>query len=188
MNQKLMMMLVLLGVSLQTQSATAAPADGAAQHSTAVERGRYLVHGMGCADCHTPLKMGANGPEPDQERMFSGHPEYLEMPEVPSLPPGPWMVVSSATNTAWAGPWGVSYTTNITPDPETGIGRWTEDEFLNTIRSARHMGRGRPILPPMPVFAMQNLTDEDLRSIYSYLMTVPPIRNQVPQAAPPVAH
>ena len=59
-------------------------------------------------------------------------------------------VPAAATNTAWSGPWGVSFTANLTPDPETGLGRWTLRNFMDTIRSGRHMGRGRPILPPMP--------------------------------------
>jgi mono/diheme cytochrome c family protein len=189
MKRIMMILIVLLGPTISAvQEASAAAPTSASGHAAAVERGRYLVNGAGCGDCHTPLKMGANGPEPDMERMLSGHPDYLGMPEVPTLPPGPWMVVSSATNTAWAGPWGVSFTANITSDPETGIGKWTEDEFVGAIRSGRHMGRGRPILPPMPVPAIQNLTDEDLASIYAYLMTVPPIRNQVPQPRPPMAN
>ena len=65
--------------------------------------GKYLVKTSGCHDCHTPFKMGANGPEPDMSRMLSGHPEGLQMPPVPALPPGPWLVVSAATNTAHAG-------------------------------------------------------------------------------------
>ena len=87
-----------------------------------VLRGQYLVNTGGCGDCHTPLKMGKNGPEPDASRLLSGHPQALKMPPVPKLPAGPWLVVSSATNTAWAGPWGVSFTANLTPDVETGLG------------------------------------------------------------------
>ena len=49
-------------------------------------RGKYLVNTAGCHDCHTPFKMGANGPEPDLSRMLSGHPESLVMPPVPALP------------------------------------------------------------------------------------------------------
>ena len=62
-------------------------------------------------------------------RMLSGHPESLQMPPVPALPEGPWLIVSSATNTAWAGPWGVSYTANLTPDADTGLGKWTVRDF-----------------------------------------------------------
>ena len=65
------------------------------------------------------------------------------MPPAPALPEGPWQVVASGTNTAWAGPWGVSFTANLTPDAETGLGKWTERDFIATIRTGRHMGRGR---------------------------------------------
>jgi hypothetical protein len=164
-------------------AASSSSTDGA---KSVVERGRYLVNSFGCIDCHTPLKLGANGPEPDAARMFSGHPESLVMPPAPKLPDGPWLVTASATNTAWAGPWGVSFTANLTPDKETGIGSWTEQDFIDTVRSARHQGRGRAILPPMPIQALANMTDDDLRSIFAFLHTVPAIKNRVPEpVAPP---
>ncbi len=130
--------------------ALAAPA--LAQEDTAtddqVARGKYLVTIAGCNDCHTPLKMGANGPEPDMSRMLSGHPQSLEMPPAPA-PQDPWAFAAAVTNTAWAGPWGVSFTANLTPDRETGLGKWTLRNFVETIRTGRHLGRGRAILPPM---------------------------------------
>ena len=48
--------------------------------SEALARGKYLVTVAGCNDCHTPLKMTAEGPKPDMDRMLSGHPEQLAMP------------------------------------------------------------------------------------------------------------
>ncbi len=86
-----------------------------------VERGRYLVSIMGCHDCHTPWKMGANGPEPDMTRALSGHPEGFAMTTPPALT-GTWLSAGAATNTAYAGPWGISYTANLTPDQNTGSG------------------------------------------------------------------
>ena len=151
----------------------------------AAKRGEYLVTTGGCGDCHTPLKMGANGPEPDAGRMLSGHPEALAMPPVPKLPSGPWLTVVSATNTAWAGPWGVSFTANITSDGETGIGRWTAKQFVDTMRTGRHLGVGRPVLPPMPIPAYRHFSDADLAAIFAYLQTVPAVRNRVPQPLPP---
>jgi mono/diheme cytochrome c family protein len=151
----------------------------------AVERGRYLVNTSGCHDCHTPFKLGVNGPEPDMSRALSGHPEQLAMPPAPQLPAGPWLVVSSATNTAHAGPWGVSFTANLTPDDETGLGRWTQKNFVDTIRTGRHMGRGRPVLPPMPIPVYNNFSDADLAAIYAYLRTVPALKNRVPEPQPP---
>jgi mono/diheme cytochrome c family protein len=150
-----------------------------------IARGRYMVNAGACHDCHTPLKMGPDGPAPDMSRALSGHPASLQMPPAPQLPPGPWLVSASATNTAWAGPWGVSFTANLTPDPETGTGSWTRQNFIDTIRNGRHMGAGRPLLPPMPAPAYANLTDEDLGAIYAYLRTIPAISNKVPAPIPP---
>lgn len=153
-----------------------------------VERGQYLVTALACTDCHTPWVVGPQGPAPDETRLLSGHPEALVMPPAPRLAEGPWTTVVSGTNTAWAGPWGVSYTANLTPDEETGLGRWSEEQFLETLRSARHLGRGRPLLPPMPAQAIASLTDEDLRSVFAYLRSIPAVRNAVPAPLPPSAH
>ena len=90
-----------------------------------------------------------------------------------------------ATMTSWAGPWGVSFTRNLTPDKETGLGDWTEQNFVETIRTGRRMGKGRELLPPMPVQAFKNMTDEDLKSIFAYLKTIPTIKNKVPEPLPP---
>lgn len=147
-----------------------------------VERGRYLVTAMACNDCHTPLKMTDHGPEPDMSRMLSGHPEAMKMPAPPKLPEGPWLWLGGATNTAFSGPWGVSYAFNLTPDQNTGLGIWTEDMFIRAIRTGRHMGTSRQIMPPMPWPAFRNLNDADLKSIYAYLRTIPAVRNQVPTA------
>ena len=171
-----------------TPNATNTVQSQAALTARRVERGRFLVGIGGCNDCHTPLKMGANGPEPDMSRMLSGHPHDLVMPPAPKIN-GPWMYVGGVTNTAFSGPWGVSYARNLTPDQVSGLGIWDEQMFVKTIRTGRHMGVSRPLLPPMP---WQNInqaltSDEDLKSIYAYLRTIKPIRNEVPDAivAPP---
>jgi mono/diheme cytochrome c family protein len=155
--------------------------------STKLARGKYLVTIAGCNDCHTPWKPGPNGAEPDMSRMLSGHPEGMAMPPAPTLPTGPWLVSAAGTNTAWSGPWGVSFTANLTPDAETGLGRWTLRNFVDTIRTGRHMGRGRPILPPMPIPMYKHMTDDDLEAVYTYLQSIPAIRNQVPEPRPPAA-
>ena len=149
------------------------------------KRGEYLVNGMGCGDCHTPMKLGPSGPEADTSRNLSGHPQSLVMPPVPELPKGPWMAVVSATFTSWAGPWGVSFTANLTPDRATGLGAWNSKTFVDTIRSGRVMAKGRELLPPMPVAALQNMTDADLASMFAYLRTIPTIVNKVPEPIPP---
>jgi hypothetical protein len=150
-----------------------------------VERGRYLVMAMGCNDCHTPWKLGEKGPEPDMTRMLSGHPEVLKLPPPPVLPAGPWGFVGALTMTAWSGPWGISYTANLTPDPETGIGAWSEQTFVRAMRTGKHMGVGRPILPPMPWNWYATMTDDDLKAMFAYLESIPPIRNKVPDPVPP---
>lgn len=148
---------------------------------TPVERGKYLVNAMGCDDCHTPAKLGPNGPEPDMSHRLSGHPETMKVTTGAKLTM-PWMVAASVTFTAWSGPWGISYTANLTPDQNTGLGIWTEDMFVKAIREGKHMATSRPILPPMPWPAFRNLTDEDLKAIFAFLRTVPPIANHVPDA------
>jgi hypothetical protein len=150
-----------------------------------IKRGEYLVTIGGCNDCHTPWKMGANGvPEMDMSRMLSGHPEGMPLPPPPK-PVGPWMISATATNTAWAGPWGISYTMNLTPDENTGIGIWTEEMFFKAMRTGKHMGTSRPINPPMPWFNYGKATDEDLRSIFAYLRSIPPIKNRIPDYEEP---
>ncbi len=150
-----------------------------------IARGAYLVKIMVCNDCHTPFKMGPKGPEPDMSRMLSGHPQDLVMPPPPKLGNGPWIASFAATNTAWAGPWGVSYTANLTPDPETGLGKWSANTFMQALRTGKHEGVGRPILPPMPYPWFAQATDEDLRAIFAYLQSIPPVKNKVPQPIEP---
>lgn len=150
-----------------------------------LEHGKYLVTIAGCNDCHTPLKVGPDGPGPDMTRMLSGHPESLEMPPAPALPEGPWAVTAAETFTAWSGPWGVSYTANLTPDAETGLGRWTLQNFKDTLRTGRRMGRGRPILPPMPIAMYRHFTDEDIEAVFTYLQSIPAVKNRAPEPLPP---
>ena len=79
----------------------------------------------------------------------------------------------------------MSYAINLTSDPETGIGKWRESEFVQAIKTGKHLGVGRPILPPMPWPAYRNLSDADLKAMFAFLKTVPPIKNRAPDAAPP---
>jgi mono/diheme cytochrome c family protein len=184
---------ILTGILLSAVAGPAIRATGdggqatpaAAANRARVERGAYLVHAMGCNDCHTPYKMGPNGPEPDMSRQLTGHPAGLVMPPPPKLPEGPWVGTAAGTNTAFAGPWGVSFTANLTPDPETGLGRWTEDMFIATMKTGRHQGKGRPILPPMPYPNVGGLNDEDIRAVFAYLQSLPPVSNRVPAPIDP---
>jgi len=180
--------------ALSAQTADAPVATSSAPRATTPEddearlaRGKYMVTVSACNDCHTPFKMGATGPEPDMTRMLSGHPESLQIAAPPSPLAAPWVMSGAHTNTAWAGPWGVSFTANLTPDKETGLGDWNVQTFKDTIRNGRHMGRGRPILPPMPWPMYRNMTDQDLEAVFAYLRTIPAIRNKVPEPLPPPA-
>ena len=123
-------------------------ADGPAP-PTPVKRGEYLVAVLGCDDCHTMKTMTAEGPTPDMAHRLAGHPADPQLPAPPTLPPGPWGVTTTMDLTAWSGPWGVSYAINLTPDENTGIAIWTEDMFIKAIRTGKHMGQSRPILPPI---------------------------------------
>jgi hypothetical protein len=145
-------------------------------------RGAYLATIGGCGDCHTPLKNSPQGPVPDESLLLSGHPATLVMPAVPAMAPSAWGWYGAITSTAFAGPWGVSYAINLTPDPETGLGKWTEAQFIQALRTGRHLGTGRPILPPMPWPNLARATDEDLHALFSYLQSIKPIVNRVPDA------
>ena len=159
------------------------PAMAMAQDPVAV--GKYLVDTSGCHDCHTPWHVGPNGPEPDMSRMLSGHPQEIVI-EAPAKLSEPWVAAFIGTNTAWSGPWGVSFPANLTPDPETGIWReMSEEQFMQALRTGRHLGQGRPILPPMPWLPYGQKTDDDLKAIYAYFQSVTPVSNKVPDPLPP---
>ena len=182
--------LVLLGVANSGCNArdAAASAPAATAYTKAqIDRGAYLVNSGVCNDCHTPWKMGANGPEPDMSRMLSGHPENVTITAPATPPTGEWAngIVFGPTMTSFSGAWGVSFSANLTPDRNTGLGIWTEDMFVKAIRTGRHYGVSRPILPPMPWPYFKNMTDEDLKAIFAYLRSIPPITNHVPDPIPP---
>jgi len=158
-------------------------------HGEQVERGKYLVTTTGCNDCHSPKKFTPQGPEIDSAKMLSGHPSTMPMPAIDknSLKPGNWLLFSPDL-TATVGPWGISYSANITPDTATGIGSWSEGEFIKTLRTGRHLGQagGRQILPPMPWPDFAQAKDEDLKAIFAYLLALPPISNKVPPPVSPI--
>jgi mono/diheme cytochrome c family protein len=136
-----------------------------------VERGRYLVRVTGCHDCHSPKVQGMT---PDLDRALSGRPGTTALPTATKEE-----VHASLDLTAWTGPWGYSVASNLTPDPDTGIGkRYTEATFIGTMRTAKKPN-GTPIMPPMPSEVYQNMTDDDLKAIFAYLRTIKPIRNAV---------
>ncbi|WP_372618421.1 c-type cytochrome [Falsiroseomonas sp.] len=146
----------------------AAPGAALAQEAALLERGRYLVEVTGaCGNCHTP--MGPQGPLPG--RHLAGGTVFDEQPFRAVAP-------------------------NITPDPETGIGRWTDAQIATAIREGKRPD-GSIIGPPMPMAFYRGLADRDLAAMVAYLRTVPPVRNAVeksvyriplpPSYGPPVA-
>ena len=186
----LLSMFVPVAVALagcsQPASTPAPAAAPAAPAVSPVERGKMLVMGGACHDCHTPKKMGPNGPEADLDRSLSGHPEKVgPLTKFVDAKGSPWSTHVSDDLTAWSGAWGVSYAANLTPDELTGIGLWSEDAFVNAIKTGKHLGVGRQIMPPMPWPAYRNLPDNALKAIYAYLKSVPPIKNKVPDYVPP---
>lgn len=163
-----------------TAESTPPPAAETKPAMSPVQRGEYLVTVGSCNDCHTPWVMGAQGPEPDMSRMLSGQPAGSKLPAPPTLPEGPWGWLGSLEMTAFAGPWGVTYASNLTPDVETGLGAWNEAMFIATLRNGKHMGTGRPLMPPMPWQNLARMTDEDMAAMFAYLQSIPAISNKVP--------
>ena len=152
-----------------------------------ITRGEYIVNAGGCADCHSPKKFTDHGPVPDMDLHLSGHPadSKLPAPQPGALKAG-WILFSPDL-TAFQGPWGTSFSANLTPDTATGIGMWTETTFFTAIRNGKYHGlpAGRDILPPMPWQMFKNYTDDDLRAIFTYLKSIKPISNAVPAPVPP---
>jgi hypothetical protein len=151
-----------------------------------VNRGKYLVTSIGCDDCHSPKKMSAMGYEVIPELRFSGYPANRPFNKVSTdaFSKG-WMTFNQDLTSA-AGPWGVSFAANITSD-STGIGIWTEAQFIKALREGKSKGLdgNRPLLPPMPWQNFKNLSNDDLKAIFAFLKTTKPVHNVVPQPIPP---
>jgi len=179
--RQMLLVCVPLVLALSGCNRPQAPAPAAAPTPDPVERGRMLVIGGGCHDCHTPKKLGPAGPEADMDRMLMGHPqEQGAVPPFKQDPKSPYAIHINGDLTAWSGPWGVSYAANLTPDQNTGLGIWTEEMFVNALTMGKHMGTARPILPPMPWNWYGQLPDDDLKAIFAYLKSIKPIANRVP--------
>ena len=167
-----------------TSTTTEKPSFGG--YESQVKWGEHLVAIGGCNDCHTPKKMTPMGPVDDSTLILSGHPEQVAAPEVDrKAMEGKGLVVTSDF-TAWIGPWGISYSANLTPD-ETGTGNWTESQFLYAIRNmvSKGLPGSRPLMPPMSMMPVKNMTDDELKAVFAYLRTVKPINNLSVQPTPP---
>lgn len=153
------------------------PLDSAAK----VRRGEYLVTVGVCDDCHSPKTMGPKGPEIDPERRLSGYPSQRPLPNFDTVMANKGITQFNEDFTAYAGPWGVSFSANLTGDA-TGAGSWPLQKFIYAIRNGKFKGdaNGRDLLPPMPWFNYKLMTDEDLASIHAYLKTLKPVENVPP--------
>ena len=148
--------------------------------------GEHLVVIGGCNDCHTPKKMSDHGPVLDTALWLSGHPAAQPRIDVDHKAMQAKGLIVTQTLTEWVGPWGVSFAANLTPD-ETGIGNWTEAQFMYALREGKYKGlaNSRPLLPPMPWEMYRHMTDDELKAIFAYLRTVKAINNVVPAPVPP---
>ena len=155
-------------------------------YGSQVKWGEHLVLSGGCGDCHTPKKMTDQGPVDDSSLLLSGHPAQMPIPPLDRVDLQTKGVFATQTLTSWVGPWGVSFSANITPD-STGIGAWKEEQFIYALRNGVYKGLAgsRPLLPPMPWPSIKNFSDDELKAIFAYLKNVKPIKNVVPAFMPP---
>lgn len=147
----------LAAVALVAASCSSTPKEDAGTAAAAdtiatAEHGAYLATVMGCHDCHTP---GSLYGQPDFQRALSG------------------------SELGWVGPWGVSYPANLTPDPITGIGAWSEGDIIRALQSGKRPD-GSDIRPPMPWPDFAHLKPKDVRSIALYLKSLVPVTHQMP--------
>jgi mono/diheme cytochrome c family protein len=153
MRMRILAMVGLAGVALLSAACEVSTTTNTATAEAPVERGRYLVTIMGCTDCHTPgYLLGM----PDTMRFLGGSQVGFEMPGL-----------------------GVFHGPNLTPDPETGLGNWSEQQIVTAITTGMRPD-GRMLAPIMPWMNYANLMPDDAMAIAAYLKTLPPVVNRVP--------
>jgi hypothetical protein len=191
--QKLMLiaaiaMISCIFISCSQEAKPPVTADAVISQDSLIKRGNYLVAIMGCNDCHSPKIFGPMGPQPDTNLLLSGHPAGMPVAFIDTATLKNW-VLFNGMNTVAAGPWGVSFSANLTSD-STGIGTWTEEQFAKALRQGKSKGldANRMLLPPMPWPSYIHLADEDLKAIFTYLKSTKPVKNVVPQPIPPTAY
>jgi len=182
----ILLVLFISSCSNSPQPATNSDSATALSGEDLIKRGEYLVTTMGCNDCHSPKKMGPNGPEIIPELLLSGYPADRPIMKFDTTWTNKGFAIFYPDLTAGAGPWGVSFAGNLTPDV-TGIGTWTEEQFKKAITQGKFKGLdgSRMLLPPMPWFNMTGLKDADVKAIFAYLKSLPPVHNVVPAPIPP---
>ena len=152
-----------------------------------IEIGEKLVLEARCGFCHTPYIETTDIDKPETLKVFSGHPEDYKFPELPKVPVGSqqWLeFVENLENTVWLNNDMIVFSANITPHKETGIGTWTNDMFINTIRTGKHPETNKNLKQPMPWNEYSELSDQQLTAIFAYLMTLKPVENKVPGPLP----
>jgi hypothetical protein len=148
-----------------------------------VKWGERLVFIGGCNDCHTPKKMGPNGPENDMSLMLSGHPSQMPPADIDKNEAAKKGLIVTQSFTAWTGPWGITYAANLTSD-QTGIGGWKEEQFIKCLKEKKWMGLEgtRPLMPPMSMMPATEMSDDELKAIFAYLKSTPAVKNIIPEA------
>jgi mono/diheme cytochrome c family protein len=160
MNTSRALPLVLLVASCSTSQYVRKTTDERVEATPArLARGRYLVDGPGaCGACHTTWTNG---------NLFDGEgTEYLAG--------GNYLEAKATGYAAWV--------PNITPDPRTGIGAWSDDQVMRAIRDGIHAD-GHLLLPFLPFGSFQHMSDEDVRAVVAYLRSVPPREQTSPRKA-----
>ena len=150
----------------------------AMDHETPVDRGRYLAQIGACQACHTPPAVSeqasGSGIEQAEERTYRSDPDWFAyLDKDRQMAGGVPFIIRIASDSH-----GVVYSRNISPDPVTGIGSWTDDEIVRAIRSGeRPDGTNLFLFAPHSFF--KNLTHDDAAALAAYLRTLPPVRNEV---------
>jgi hypothetical protein len=179
-------LLLLTAFFFSCNTAPAAPEPAPITKDSLIKKGAYLVLTMGCNDCHSPKRLGPNGPELIDSLLLSGHPANIPVTPVKDSNLTKQWVLFFPDLTACIGPWGTSFSANITSDA-TGIGSWTLDRFRKAFQEGKYHGleNTRPIVPPMPIATYKYTKPDDVEAIFTYLQSTKPVKNLVPQYIPP---
>lgn len=183
----ILLLLLITACTNEPNEASSSPEEATSSVEELRERGEYLVHITGCDHCHSPKTMSPEGPVPILDQWMAGYPADRPLPEInpEEVSPGKWVLMTGDL-TAGVGPWGVSFASNLTPH-DSGIGTWTFEQFQRALVEGRYKGQaqGRTLLPPMPWQSIGDMAEEDMRAIFEYLMSIPPVDNVVPAHIPP---
>jgi mono/diheme cytochrome c family protein len=140
------------------------PGQATTEDAELLEHGGYLVELIGCGVCHT-------------DGALIGEPRFDE-----------WLG-GSDVGIAYSNPMkfdnpGIIFPGNLTPDPKTGIGQWSDDEIISAIRHGLDRQGGR-LIQAMPWLIYEMISDADARAIVAYLRSLPAVEHKVPDNVPP---